>query len=245
MGLWDSMEDEVESHQRAAAVEHPMVEPFFVDLVSNEEINPVILFETEAAEMNYFTGSSIAFTQPAISERYDCSTHFCSLNLDAMNEHVFHGQRAPDDDPTTEFEDGQEFHNKEAVLMAVKTYRMCLDDTCILSTEKEDMGDQTIVIRVLQGSVEQHFGYKASYKKHVTQLLGLLVILDKHKAIDDTINDDCSGWKPPLSFHAFYVRHIAANFMRLGVQIGMRIGRVKSSFGLDELSPCCKHMAQV
>ncbi|MED6154755.1 hypothetical protein PIB30_115773, partial [Stylosanthes scabra] len=39
-----------------------------------------------------------------------------------MNEQVSHRQRAPDDDPTSEFEVGQEFQNKEAVLMAVKTY---------------------------------------------------------------------------------------------------------------------------
>ncbi|MED6189131.1 hypothetical protein PIB30_092797 [Stylosanthes scabra] len=46
MGLGDSMEDEVESHQRAAGVEHPMAESFFVDhALSNEEIDPVVLSE--------------------------------------------------------------------------------------------------------------------------------------------------------------------------------------------------------
>ncbi|MED6114765.1 hypothetical protein PIB30_083627 [Stylosanthes scabra] len=123
MGLGDSMEDGVECHQRAAGVEHPMTESFFVDpALSDEEIDLVVLSEQEAATMNYFTGSSIAFTQPATSERYDCPTHLSSLNLDAMNEHVSHVQRAPDDDLTTKFEVGQEFQNKEAVLMAVKMY---------------------------------------------------------------------------------------------------------------------------
>ncbi|MED6128005.1 hypothetical protein PIB30_093475 [Stylosanthes scabra] len=125
MGLGGSMEDDVGSHQRVAVVEHPMAEPFFVDpILSDDEIDPVVLSEAEAAEMNYFTGSSIAFTQPAISNRYDCPTHFSSLNLDAINEQVFHGQCAPDNDPATEFEVGQEFQNKEAVLMAVKTYNI-------------------------------------------------------------------------------------------------------------------------
>ncbi|MED6137361.1 hypothetical protein PIB30_064391 [Stylosanthes scabra] len=79
-----SMEKEVESHQRAAvaehderstATEHPMAESFFVDhALSDEEIDQEVLSEAEVAaeaevvvEMNYFTGSSIAFTQPAFS----------------------------------------------------------------------------------------------------------------------------------------------------------------------------------
>ncbi|MED6124812.1 hypothetical protein PIB30_062405 [Stylosanthes scabra] len=108
MSLRDSIEDEVESHQRAATPSNPTDESFFVDpILSDEEIDPDALFEQEAAAMNYFTGSSIAFTQPAISERYDCPTHLSSLNLDSMNEQVSHIQRAPDDDPTTEFEVGE------------------------------------------------------------------------------------------------------------------------------------------
>ncbi|MED6135653.1 hypothetical protein PIB30_048695 [Stylosanthes scabra] len=123
MGLEGSMEDEMESHQRATAIENPIVEALFLDhVLSDEEINSVVMSDAEAAEMNYFTGSLIAITQPTISERYDCPTHFSSLNLDAINEQVSHSQRAPDDDPTSEFEVGQEFHNKEFVLMAVKTY---------------------------------------------------------------------------------------------------------------------------
>ncbi|MED6196259.1 hypothetical protein PIB30_045788, partial [Stylosanthes scabra] len=121
MGLGGSIEEEVESHQREAAVEHPMAEPFFVDhVLSDEEVDSDVLSEAEVKEMNYFTGSSIALTQPAISERYDCPTHFSSLNLDAMNEQVSHGQRGPDEDPTTEFEVGQEFQNKEAVLTQLR-----------------------------------------------------------------------------------------------------------------------------
>ncbi|MED6222574.1 hypothetical protein PIB30_065678 [Stylosanthes scabra] len=170
------MEDEVESHQRAAVVEHPMDEPLFLDhVLSDEEIDLAVLSEAEAAEMNYFTGSSIAFTQPAISKRYDCPTHFSSLNLDAMNEHFSHRQCAPYNDPTIEFELGQEFQNKEAILMAVKTYsinRLVGQDHGRLDSKVIAQYifamvkiDPTIAIRVLQGSVEKHFGYKASYRK--------------------------------------------------------------------------------
>ncbi|MED6167620.1 hypothetical protein PIB30_004431 [Stylosanthes scabra] len=44
--------------------------------------------------------------------------------LDAMNEDVSYGQRGPDDDPTIEFKFGQEFQNKEPILMAIKTYNI-------------------------------------------------------------------------------------------------------------------------
>ncbi|MED6221107.1 hypothetical protein PIB30_051208 [Stylosanthes scabra] len=116
-------QDEVESHQIPTRSSDPTDESFFMDpVLSDEEIDPAVLSDQEAAAMNYFTGSSIAFTQPAISEKYDCPTHLSSLNLDSMNEQVSHVQRAPKDDPTTEFEVGQKFQNKEVVLMAVKTY---------------------------------------------------------------------------------------------------------------------------
>ncbi|MED6184896.1 hypothetical protein PIB30_051825 [Stylosanthes scabra] len=97
MHALNSTQDEVESHQISTRPSDPTDESFFVDpVLSDEEIDPAVLSEQEAAGMNYFT--------------------------DSMNEHVSHVQRAPDDDPTTEFEVGQEFQNKEAVLMAVKTY---------------------------------------------------------------------------------------------------------------------------
>ncbi|MED6122794.1 hypothetical protein PIB30_043231 [Stylosanthes scabra] len=63
MGLGNSMKDKVESHERAAGSTNPTDESFFVDpVLSDEEIDPVVLSEQEAAAMNYFTGSSIAFT---------------------------------------------------------------------------------------------------------------------------------------------------------------------------------------
>ncbi|MED6144060.1 hypothetical protein PIB30_011856 [Stylosanthes scabra] len=130
LGKVGSMEEDVESHQRAAAAEHPMAESFFVDpILFDEEFDREILSEAEVvAEMNYFTDSLIAFTQPTISERYDCSTHFSSLNLDAMNEHVSHRQRAPDDDPTSEFDVSQEFQLRHPT-SAIRVLQGSVEDT--------------------------------------------------------------------------------------------------------------------
>ncbi|MED6111219.1 hypothetical protein PIB30_050495, partial [Stylosanthes scabra] len=68
MHALNSTQDEVERHQIPTRPSHPTDESFFVDhVLSDEEIDPVVLSEQEAVVMNYFTGSSIAFTQPAIS----------------------------------------------------------------------------------------------------------------------------------------------------------------------------------
>ncbi|MED6164314.1 hypothetical protein PIB30_088530 [Stylosanthes scabra] len=49
MDLRDSMEDEVESHERAARPSDPTDESFVDPVLSNEEIDPVVLSEQEAA----------------------------------------------------------------------------------------------------------------------------------------------------------------------------------------------------
>ncbi|MED6111988.1 hypothetical protein PIB30_057466 [Stylosanthes scabra] len=59
---------------------------------------------------------------PAIIRQYDHAPHFRSLNLEAMNLGSYGFQGGPDDDPVDEFEVGQQFEDKEAVLLAVKTY---------------------------------------------------------------------------------------------------------------------------
>ncbi|MED6148693.1 hypothetical protein PIB30_055270 [Stylosanthes scabra] len=64
----------------------------------------------------------LALAQPAISQPYEYPKSFIALNLDAMTPEFSLGQGGPDDNPTTEFEVGQQFENKEDVLMAVKTY---------------------------------------------------------------------------------------------------------------------------
>ncbi|MED6173913.1 hypothetical protein PIB30_064201 [Stylosanthes scabra] len=74
------------------------------------------------SDTNYFTHGQPALTQPAVTERYDHPGHFTTLNLGAMRPDNSYLQRGPDDDPKSEFEVGQQFDNKEAVLIAIKTY---------------------------------------------------------------------------------------------------------------------------
>ncbi|MED6147307.1 hypothetical protein PIB30_042995 [Stylosanthes scabra] len=63
-----------------------------------------------------------AYAQPELRRPYDHPAHFRMLNLGAMDigSHGFQG--GPDDDPVDEFEVGQEFAKKEAVILVVKTY---------------------------------------------------------------------------------------------------------------------------
>ncbi|MED6221406.1 hypothetical protein PIB30_054359 [Stylosanthes scabra] len=99
-----------------------------------------------------------------------------------------YGQRGPDDDPTSEFKVGQQFDNKEAVLIVIKTYRIRraveykilerqdhrrLDSKLIAQDIfKLVQADPSIDINVLQGSTKNHFGYKA--EKFGLQSKGLL-----------------------------------------------------------------------
>ncbi|MED6171468.1 hypothetical protein PIB30_040987 [Stylosanthes scabra] len=78
--------------------------------------------EEEVQGVNYFGQTQPAYAQPELRQPYDHPTHFRMLNLGAMDigSHGFQG--GPDDDPVDEFQVGQEFANKEAVMLAVKTY---------------------------------------------------------------------------------------------------------------------------
>ncbi|MED6128195.1 hypothetical protein PIB30_095239 [Stylosanthes scabra] len=72
--------------------------------------------------VNYFGQTQPAYAQPAISRPYDHPGHFKMLNLGAMDPGSHGFQGGPNDDPVDEFEVGQEFADKEAAVMAVKTY---------------------------------------------------------------------------------------------------------------------------
>ncbi|MED6137910.1 hypothetical protein PIB30_069458 [Stylosanthes scabra] len=133
----DILEEEIESHERFITGD-PMTHPNRVnptlsddeeveveddvmpedkDAVDDEDIHEEVLEET-----NFFIHGQPSLTQPAITERYDHPGHFTSLHLNVMRQDRSFLQGGPDDDPTNEFEVGQQFDNKEAVLMAVKTY---------------------------------------------------------------------------------------------------------------------------
>ncbi|MED6189781.1 hypothetical protein PIB30_099329, partial [Stylosanthes scabra] len=78
--------------------------------------------EVEEEGVYFFPQSQPAYAQPAIIHQYEHAPHFRSLNLEAMNLGSYGFQGGPDDDPVDEFEVGQQFEDKEAVLLAVKTY---------------------------------------------------------------------------------------------------------------------------
>ncbi|MED6212196.1 hypothetical protein PIB30_080881 [Stylosanthes scabra] len=110
-----TLPEEFESHKGSVAGD-PMTEPFHLDPDQDDGR------DEDEKELNSFRISQVSLAQPAISQPYEYPDHFSTLNLNAMNSDVCLGQGGPDDDPTAEFEVGQQFENKEEVLMAVKTY---------------------------------------------------------------------------------------------------------------------------
>ncbi|MED6162078.1 hypothetical protein PIB30_066958 [Stylosanthes scabra] len=109
------LQEEFESHE-GFVVGDPMTESFHLD--PDQEDGR----DEDEEELNSFRISQVSLAQPSISQPYEYPVHFSILNLDAINSEFCLGQGGPDDDPTTEFEVGQQFENKEEVLMAVKTY---------------------------------------------------------------------------------------------------------------------------
>ncbi|MED6210431.1 hypothetical protein PIB30_064095 [Stylosanthes scabra] len=103
------LQEEFESHE-GSMVGDPMTESFHLDPDQEDGRDEVSL------------------AQPAISQPYEYPDHFSTLNLDALNSKVCLGQGGPDDDPTAEFEVGQQFENKEEVLMAIKSYSIMRAD---------------------------------------------------------------------------------------------------------------------
>ncbi|RYR21360.1 hypothetical protein Ahy_B03g066655 isoform I [Arachis hypogaea] len=71
-----------------------------------------------------------------------------------------------------------------------------------------------IAFAVVEGETKEAWASFLSYlREHVTPQPGILVISDRHKSIDGTLNTEGSLWKPPHAFQAFCTRHIASNFM--------------------------------
>ncbi|MED6134668.1 hypothetical protein PIB30_039128 [Stylosanthes scabra] len=118
-------EEDFESHERSM-VRDPAMHSYHANIASDgeevAEVEPVNVDVEDEEETNYFTHGQPSLTQPAITERYDHPAHFTTLNLEAMRSDNSYGQRGPDDDSTCEFEIEQQFDNKEAVLIAIKTY---------------------------------------------------------------------------------------------------------------------------
>ncbi|XP_057746404.1 uncharacterized protein LOC130965659 [Arachis stenosperma] len=121
----DLMDDGVESHDDST-IRDLMMEQYEVNPNdgddADEEPHEIPDDGEEEEEMNYYGDTQIALTQPAISQPYDRLDHFTRLNLDAMTLDWSFTQRGLEEDPSNEFEVGQQFRNKEEVMLAVKQY---------------------------------------------------------------------------------------------------------------------------
>ncbi|XP_016194992.1 uncharacterized protein LOC107635959 [Arachis ipaensis] len=193
LGNADMMEDNVESHE-GSAIRDPMMDLYKVNPDdeddADDESTEIFDDGDKEEEMNYYGDTQIALTQPAISQPYDRSDHFSRLNLNAMTSDWSFIYGAPEEDPSNEFEVGQQFENKEEVMLAFKRYnirrvveykvlesdQLRLDSKVIVQHIFTMVkADPTISIKVLQEGVKNHFGYKASYIK--MYLLGTWVQL--------------------------------------------------------------------
>ncbi|XP_025670680.1 uncharacterized protein [Arachis hypogaea] len=62
-------------------------------------------------------------------------------------------------------------------------------------------------------STESWSFFLTNLRRHMTPQDGLLVISDRSQAIKAALGANDSGWHPPRAFHAYCIRHMAANFM--------------------------------
>ncbi|XP_016206985.1 uncharacterized protein LOC107647424 [Arachis ipaensis] len=62
-------------------------------------------------------------------------------------------------------------------------------------------------------NIESWSFFFTNLRRHVTPQEVLLVISDRSQAIKAAVSVDDSGWHPPRAFHAYCIRHMAANFM--------------------------------
>ncbi|KAL4344247.1 hypothetical protein AHAS_Ahas11G0159300 [Arachis hypogaea] len=119
----DLMDDGVESHE-GSAIRDPIMCQYEVSPDDGDDFDeepPEIPNNgDEEEEMNCNDDTQIALTQPAISRPYDRLDHFTRLNLDAMTFDWSFTQGGPEEDSSNEFEVGQQFKNKEEVMLAVK-----------------------------------------------------------------------------------------------------------------------------
>ncbi|RYQ79517.1 hypothetical protein Ahy_Scaffold6g108271 isoform A [Arachis hypogaea] len=164
----------VESHD-GSTVRDPMMDQYEAnpDDGDNAEEEPAKIPDDgdDEEEMNFYGNTQITLTQPAISQPYDCRDHFSRLNLEVMTSDWSFTQGGPEDDPRNGFEVGQHFHNKEEVMLAVKTYsiseaveyKIVNSDQWRYNAQGDSQhiftivkADPTISIWVLQGSVEKH-----------------------------------------------------------------------------------------
>ncbi|XP_072058235.1 uncharacterized protein [Arachis hypogaea] len=86
----------------------------------------------------------------------------------------------------------------------------------LLITVAQDGNSNILLIAfaiVESESIESWSFFLTNLRHHVTPQDGLLVISDKFQAIKAALSSDDSGWHPPRAYHAYCIRHMAANFM--------------------------------
>ncbi|XP_016165251.1 uncharacterized protein LOC107607867 [Arachis ipaensis] len=62
-------------------------------------------------------------------------------------------------------------------------------------------------------SIESWSFFLINLRRHVTPQDSLLVISDRSQAIKAALSSDDGGWHPSRAYHAYCIRHMAANFM--------------------------------
>ncbi|RYR47183.1 hypothetical protein Ahy_A07g033134 [Arachis hypogaea] len=119
------MDDGVKSHD-GSAIRDLMMDAYEVnpnDRDDADEEPPEIPDDSdEEEEINFYGDTQIALTQPTISRPYDRPDHFTRLNLDAITSNWSFTQGGPEEDPSNEFEVGQQFKKKEEIMLAIKQY---------------------------------------------------------------------------------------------------------------------------
>ncbi|XP_015970107.2 uncharacterized protein LOC107493529 [Arachis duranensis] len=70
-----------------------------------------------------------------------------------------------------------------------------------------------VAFALVEGENAESWTFFLSHlRQHVTPQPGLLVISDRHNGIKPALEAPDGGWLPPSVYHAFCIRHVAANF---------------------------------
>ncbi|RYR75775.1 hypothetical protein Ahy_A01g000360 [Arachis hypogaea] len=121
------MQSNVESHE-GSAIRDSMMNFYQVNPDDDEyaEVEPTEISDEgeEEENKNYYGDTQITLTQPIISRLYVPLDHFSTLNLEAMTSDCLFSHGSFEEDPTNEFEIGQQFENKEKVILTIKTYNI-------------------------------------------------------------------------------------------------------------------------
>ncbi|XP_057733931.1 uncharacterized protein LOC130949139 [Arachis stenosperma] len=158
---------------------------------------------------------------------YPCSTKYTETKL-SLQAAVQEGMDGKTKTITQIYGDWEESHNRvPRLLQALQS--CCLGTLCDLSAVPYHDGHVMVPDCIVQDgnnnilpvafaiveseSMESWSLFLSNLRRHVIPQEGLLIISDRFQAIKAALRVDDSLWKPPRAFHAYCVRHMAANFM--------------------------------